>query len=94
MDGSALTEPLSFGVDADSFSEEQESSSSKSAISSTASSSSSSLELDDLSNVYTDSVIEEPLKQSSSAKHKSEENQVPRLIKSKRKHFEKTLSVP
>ena len=30
--GSASTEPLSFGVDADSFSEEQESSSSKSAI--------------------------------------------------------------
>ena len=92
MDGSALTEPLSFGVDADLFSEEQESSSSKSAISSAASSS-SSLELDDLSNVYTDSVIEEPLKQSSSAKRKSEENQVPRLIKSKRKHSEKALSV-
>ena len=40
---SASTEPLSFGVDADSFSEEQESSSSKNAISSAASLSASSV---------------------------------------------------
>ena len=93
--GSASTELLSFGVDADSFSEEQESSSSKSAISSATFLSSSSVVLnstssnddslaEDLSNVYTDSVIkEEPIKQSSSAKRKSEENQVPRLIDNK-----------
>ena len=44
--------------------------------------------------MYTDSVIEEePIKQSSSAKCKSEENQVPRLIDNKRKHLEKTFSV-
>ena len=44
--------------------------------------------------MYTDSVIEEePIKQSSSAKRKSEENQVPRLIDNKRKHLEKTFSV-
>ena len=40
--GSALTEPLSLGVNADSFSEEQEPSSSKSATSLAAASSSSS----------------------------------------------------
>ena len=39
--------------------------------------------------MYTDSVIEEPIKQSSSAKRKSEESQVPRLIDNKRKHLEK-----
>ena len=51
--------------------------------------------VEDLSNVYTDSVTEEePIKQSSSAKRKSDENQVPRLIENrpKRKHIEKTLS--
>ena len=49
--------------------------------------------VEDLSNVYTDSVTEEePIKQSSSAKHKSEENQVLKLIDNKQKHLEKTLS--
>ena len=98
-----MTEPSSFGADADSFSEEQESISSKTsffvkvASSSTSvlnstSSNDSSL-VDYLSNVYTGSVIEEELlKQSSSAKRKSEENEVLRLIKYKRKHLEKTLS--
>ena len=47
--------------------------------------------VEDFSNVYTDSVREEePIKQSSSAKRKSEENRVPRLINNKRKHLEKT----
>ena len=98
-----MTEPSSFGADADSFSEEKESISSKTnffvkvASSSTSvlnstSSNDSSL-VDYLSNVYTGSVIEEELlKQSSSAKRKSGENQVLRLIKYKRKHLEKTLS--
>ena len=98
-----MTEPSSFGADADSFSEEQESISSKTsffvkvASSSTSvlnstSSNDSSL-VDYLPNVYTGSVIEEELlKQSSSAKRKSEENEVLRLIKYKRKHLEKTLS--
>ena len=46
--------------------------------------------VEDLSNLYTDSVIEEePIKQSSCSKRKSEENQVPRLIDNKRKHLEK-----
>ena len=97
---SASTEPLSFAVDADSFSEEQESSSSKSATSLAAASSSSFITLSnddgslvgDLSNAQTDTVIEEELiKQSSSVKRKSEENQVPRLIDNKRKHLEKNL---
>ena len=70
--GSVSTEPLSFRVDVDSFSEEQESSSSKSATSSAGSSSPSVLNstssndgslVEDLSNVYTDAVIEEvPIK--------------------------------
>ena len=105
--GSASTKPLSFGVDADSFSEEQESSSSKvqfygqlsffviiSVVLNSTSSNDDSL-VEDLSNVYTDSVTEEePIKQSSSAKRKSDENQVPRLTdnRPKRKHLEKTLS--
>ena len=47
--------------------------------------------VEDLSNLYTDSVKEEePIKQSSSAKRKSEENQVPRSIDNKRKHLEKS----
>ena len=103
LGGSASTEPLSFGVDADSFSEEHESSSSKSATSSAASLSSSSVVLnstssnhdslvEDLSNVYMESVIEEEaIKQSSSAKRKSEKNQVPRLTDNKRKHLEKIV---
>ena len=45
-----------------------------------------------LSNVYADSVIEETSKQSSSTERKSEENQVPRLIDSKQKHLQKTLN--
>ena len=54
-------------------------SSSSVALNSTSSNHNSLVE--DLSNVNTDSVIEEePIKQSSSAKRKSEENQVPRLI--------------
>ena len=81
---------LSFGVDADSFSEES-SSSSATALKNSTSSNDGSL-VEDLSNVYTDSVIDEqPIKQSSSAKRKSEENQVPRLTDNKRKHLEKTL---
>ena len=36
--------------------------------------------------------VEEPIKQNSSAKRKSEENQVSRLTDNKRKHLEKTLS--
>ena len=99
---SASTEPSLFRVHVDSFSEEQESSSSKSAISSAASLLASSVALnsissnhdslvEDFSNVYTDSVREEePIKQSSSAKRKSEENRVPRLINNKQKHLEKT----
>ena len=78
---------LSFGVDADSFSEES-SSSSATALKNSTSSNDGSL-VEDLSN---DSVIDEqPIKQSSSAKRKSEENQVPRLTDNKRKHLEKTL---
>ena len=42
--------------------------------------------------MYTDSVIEEPIKQSSSGKRKAGENQVPKLINNKQKHLEKTLS--
>ena len=89
---SASTEPLSFAVDADSFSEEQESSSSKSKTSLAAASSSSFITssnddgslVGDLSNAQIDTVIEEePIKRSSSAKRKSEENQVPRLIDDK-----------
>ena len=45
-----------------------------------------------LSNVYADSVIEETSKQSSFTERKSEENQVPRLIDSKQKHLQKTLN--
>ena len=46
--------------------------------------------VEDLPNVYTDSVIDkEPIKQSSSAKRKSEENHV---LNNKQKHLEKTLS--
>ena len=98
-----MTEPLSFGVEVNSFSEEQKSSSVISATSSAASLSSSSSVLnstasndvslvEDLSNVYADSVIEEETKQSSSEKPKLEENQVPKLIDNKRKHLEKTWS--
>ena len=86
--GCTSTEPLSFGRDADSFSKEQESSS-KSLTSSTAASFSSSVLLnstlssdsivEDFLNVDTDSVLlENSLKQSSSAKCISEENQTPR----------------
>ena len=47
--------------------------------------------VEDLSNFYKDSVKEEePIKQSSSAKRKSEENQVRRSIDNKRKHLEKS----
>ena len=98
-----MTEPSSFGADPDSFSEEQESISSKTSFFVTVASSSTSVLnstssndsslVDYLPNVYTGSVIEEELlKQSSSAKRKSEENEVLRLIKYKRKHLEKTLS--
>ena len=101
MGASASTEPLSFGVDADSFSKEQESSS-KSITSSSAACSSSSVLLNstssdgskpqDFLNVDTDSIIEEePIKQSSSTKRKSDENQVPRLIENKQKHLEKNI---
>ena len=49
--------------------------------------------VEDLPNVYTDSVIEEePIKQSSSTERKSGENQVPVFSDDNEKHMEKTLS--
>ena len=49
--------------------------------------------VEDLPNVYTDSVIEEePIKQSSCTERKSGENQVPVFSDDNEKHMEKTLS--
>ena len=86
----ASVEPLSCGVDGESFNKKVADSSSSVFLNLTSSNDDS---LEDFLNVGTDSITEqEPLKQSSYPKGKISENQVPRLIDNERKHIEKTLS--